>query len=82
MLAGRTTAANTAGIYGVIPLLLRLPIAAVLVVWAARTSPSLDRADRGGRRDADLWPNSFAGRRRDPAAGDRGTLPTGDSAGA
>ena len=37
VLLNRSTSANTAGLWGAIPLLARLPVAALLVVWAART---------------------------------------------
>jgi hypothetical protein len=60
VLAGRTTAANTAGIYGVIPLLLRLPFAAVLVVWAARTEGARVVPSAAVRGMPVLWPNAFA----------------------
>jgi hypothetical protein len=60
VLAGRTSAVNTAGVYGAIPLLLRLPIAAVLVVWAARTDRAWVVPIAAVVAMPVLWPNAFA----------------------
>jgi hypothetical protein len=60
VLASRSTAANTAGIYGLIPLVMRLPIAAVLVVWAARTDRAWIVPLAAVLAMPVLWPNSYS----------------------
>ncbi|HET9344615.1 MAG TPA: glycosyltransferase 87 family protein [Candidatus Limnocylindrales bacterium] len=60
VLAGRSTAANTSGIYGAIPLLLRLPVAAVLVVWAARTDRAWVVPIAAVVAMPVVWPNAYA----------------------
>ena len=60
VLAGRSSAANTAGIYGLIPLVVRLPIAAVLVVWAARTDRAWIVPLAAVLAMPVLWPNSYS----------------------
>ena len=60
VLVGRSSAANTAGLYGVIPLALRLPVAAVLVIWAARTDRHWIVPLAAVLAMPVLWPNAFA----------------------
>jgi hypothetical protein len=60
VLVARSTAPNTAGIYGAIPLLLRLPIAAALVVWGARTDRGWVVPVAAVVAMPILWPNAFA----------------------
>src|SRR5262245_41416214 len=60
VLAGRSSAPNTAGVYGVIPLLLRLPVAAVLVIWAARTDRAWIVPIAAVLAMPVLWPNAYA----------------------
>jgi hypothetical protein len=60
VLVGRATAANTAGLYGAIPLLFRLPIAAALVVWAALTDRRWVVPLACVLAMPVLWPNAFA----------------------
>ena len=61
VLAGRsTTAAPHLGIWGAIPLLLRLPVAAALVIWAARTDRAWVVPIAAVLSMPVLWPNAFA----------------------
>jgi hypothetical protein len=60
VLVGRTAAANSAGLYGAIPLLLRLPIAAALVVWAALTDRRWVVPIAAVLAMPVVWPNAFA----------------------
>lgn len=60
VLTGRSSAANTSGIYGAIPLLLRLPIAAMLVVWAARTDRRWVVPLAAVLAMPVIWPNALA----------------------
>jgi hypothetical protein len=60
VLVGRAAAANTAGIYGAIPLLIRLPVAAALVVWAALTDRRWVVPIAAVLAMPVIWPNAFA----------------------
>ena len=51
---------NTAGIWGAIPLLARLPVAAVLVVWAARTNRRWLVPVAAVLAMPVMWPNAYA----------------------
>ena len=60
VLSGRVGGPNTAGLYGAIPLLLRLPIAAALVIWAALTDRRWVVPLAAVLAMPVLWPNAFA----------------------
>jgi hypothetical protein len=60
VLVNRSTGANTAGLWGAIPLLARLPVAALLVVWAARTDRRWLVPVASVLAMPVMWPNSYA----------------------
>ena len=60
VLVNRSTGPNTAGIWGAIPLLARLPVAAILVVWAARTNRRWLVPVAAVLAMPVMWPNSYS----------------------
>ena len=60
VLVSRSSGPNTAGIWGAIPLLARLPVAALIVVWAARTDRRWLVPVAAVIAMPVMWPNSYS----------------------
>jgi len=60
VLVSHSTGPNTAGIWGAIPLLARLPVAAVLVIWAARTDRRWIVPVAAVLAMPVMWPNAYS----------------------
>ena len=60
VLVNRSSGPNTAGIWGAIPLLARLPVAAIIVIWAARTDRRWLVPVAAVIAMPVMWPNSYS----------------------
>jgi hypothetical protein len=60
VLVSRSSGPNTAGIWGAIPLLARLPVAAIIVIWAARTDRRWLVPVAAVIAMPVMWPNSYS----------------------